>query len=357
MHVGGGERVSGRKTDKAMKPNGKFGALIAAPIDISWHPGLPIFASEGFLKTVGDEYGWLGGTDETGQLRCVLPYTIVRNPWFRMVRFRVETVPWQKELTVQDERSFLNNAVDYFRSIGAHMIIPANNTALFRTYPNGASVAPYGTFIKSLHQSEDILWGELHSDYRRNIRKAIKSGIIVNSGTEYLDSSYSLIANTLKRSGLGFRQRTHFNKMISGLGENVKIFVAHHEGVIQACMVCPFSQDAAYDWYSGTISKPLRGAMHTLVWEAIRQFSAIGVQRFNFTGVRVNPEKGSRQEGIKNFKMRFGGELVQGYTWKYPISRVRFAAFSIAAYLLMRGDTVRFKVASESDCVADKTQT
>lgn len=332
----------------AMTSNGKeAGRLVATPIEIQWHSGLPIFASETFLKTVASEYGWLGGTDGAGQLRCVLPYTVVRKLGFRMVRFRVETVAWQKKITVQEEKSFLNNVVEYFRSIGADMIIPANNTALFRIYPQGAIVAPYGTFIKNLDQAKVVLWDELHSDYRQNIRKAMKSGININSGMEYLAGSYSLIADTLKRSGLGFIKQVHFNKMLLGLGDNVKVFVAQHQGVIQACMVCPFSQNAAYDWYSGTIPKPPRGAMHLLVWEAIRQFNEIGVKQFNFTGVRLNPEKGSKQEGISNFKMRFGGELVQGYMWKYPFRRLKFAAYSTAAYILMRGNNIRFRTARE----------
>lgn len=319
------------------------GSLIARPIKIKWHSGLPIFASETFLKTVGDEYGWLGGTDERGQLRCVLPYTIVRKLGFRMVRFRVETVAWQEELSVQEEKSFLDNAIEHFRSIGADMVIPANNTALFRTYPHGAIVAQYGTFIKNLDQAEDVLWSELHSDYRQNIRKAAKSGVTISNGMEYLNSSYLLIADTLKRSNVSFRKRTQFDKMLSGLGDNVKIFAAHHHGAMQACMVCPFSQSAAYDWYSGTIPKPARGAMHMVVWEAIRQFREMGVQRFNFTGVRINPEKGSKQEGIRNFKMRFGGALLQGYMWKYPISRLKFAAYRVGVHLLMRGDTIQFR--------------
>ena len=47
------------------------------PIEIDWHPGLSIYASEPFLKAVGDEYGWLGGMDEEGNLRCILPFTII----------------------------------------------------------------------------------------------------------------------------------------------------------------------------------------------------------------------------------------------------------------------------------------
>ena len=333
-----------------MKSDAKgSGSLTSEPIAIKWHSGLPIFASEGFLKAVGDEYGWLGGKDANGELRCVLPYTIIRKPGLRMVRFRVETIPWQRELSIYEEKSFLTSAIEYFRSIGADMVIPANNTALFRTYPRGAFVAQYGTFIKNLDKPESLLWSELHSDYRQNIRKATKGGITITSGLDYRDRSYVLIADTLKRSGLSFRKQVQFNSMISGFGENVKIFVAQQGDVLQACMVCPFSQDTAYDWYSGAVPKSARGAMHLLMWEAIRQFSEMGVKRFNFTGVRIDPEEGSKQHGIKNFKMRFGGELVRGYMWGFPIRRLKFAVYSVGAYLLMRGDTLRFRSAHDAE--------
>jgi Acetyltransferase (GNAT) domain len=323
------------------------GNLIARPVEIKWHSGLPIFASEAFLETVGDEYGWLGGLDVAGRLRCVIPYTITRKPGFQMARFRVETIALEKELNRQEEKSFLNSSVDYFRSAGADIVLPASNTALLRTYPDAALVAPYGTVIKDLIQPEEKLMSEIHKTFRYNIRSAIRAGVQIKSGMEYLGTAYELIADTLKRSGLSFRKQSLFNRMISGLGESVKVLVADHQGVIQGCMVAPFSEHSAYSWYCGSKAAPVMGAMHLLHWEAIRQFSRMGVKRFNFTGVRINPEKGSKQEGIKNFKMRFGGELVQGYLWKYPIRRLKFAVYSIATYLLMRGDTVRFRVGSE----------
>lgn len=42
-------------------------------INIDWTPELSIYPSEKFLKAVGDEYRWLGGFDDSGALRCVLP--------------------------------------------------------------------------------------------------------------------------------------------------------------------------------------------------------------------------------------------------------------------------------------------
>ena len=314
--------------------------LKAAPVEIKWHSGLPIFASEAFLKSEADEYGWIGGIDKNGQLRCALPYAIIRKAYLRLVRFRTETISMGEEITLDEEKTFLNNVVEYFRSTIADIIIPGANTALFRVCPDGAMAAPYGTFIKHLDKPEEELWNELHADYRQNIRKAAKKGVSVKGGPEYLETAYPLLVDTLKRSGLKFKSFREFEKRLSNLGDNAKIFIAESEGAVQACMVSPFSLHSAYDWYSGTISKPVRGAMHLLIWEAIRQFRQLGVKKFNFTGVRTKPDPGSKQEGIMNFKMRFGGELVYGHMWKYSFHPVRSFIYSLGVRVLMGGDIV-----------------
>ena len=80
--------------------------------------------------------------------------------------------------------------------------------------------------------------------------------------------------------------------------------------------------------------------MHLLIWEAMRQFQQLGVKRFNFTGVRVKPRPGSKQEGIFNFKMRFGGALAEGCMWKYSFSPLKSLAYSWGVRALMGGDVV-----------------
>src|SRR5438105_1229036 len=102
-------------------------ALRAEPIKIQWDPGMPVFAKEEFLRAVGDEYGWLGGMDESGTLRCILPYTVMRKAGLRMVRFRVETIPVGEDLDIDAEKSFLNSVVQFFRKTRADVIIPPTN--------------------------------------------------------------------------------------------------------------------------------------------------------------------------------------------------------------------------------------
>jgi hypothetical protein len=324
--------------------------LKATPIEIQWHPGLSIYASEVFLRAEADDFGWIGGTDEDGHLRCILPYTIIRKFGFHLVRFRTKTISLEEEIVLEEERSFLKNVVEYFRSTGADIIIPSGNTAIFRTYPEGADAAPYGTFIKDLKQPEETLTSEIRKTYRQNIRKALAEGVQIRMGMEYLDVSYSLIADTLKRSKVTFKTLAEFKRMVLGLGEHVKIFVAEHNGAIQGCMVSPFSTYSAYNCYSGSRSEPVLGAMHLLHWEAIRRFREWGVNSFDFQGVRIDPEKGSKQEGIANYKKGFGGALVQGFLWKYPLRPLKAIGYSIAARLLKGGDIVdleRHKIGKE----------
>ena len=88
------------------------------------------------------------------------------------------------------------------------------------------------------------------------------------------------------------------------------------------------------------IGTPLSGAMNFLQWEAIRLFQQLGVKRYDFVGVRIAPKKGSKQEGLKMFKERFGGRLEQGYMWKYALRPLPYHLYCLAARLRSGGDIV-----------------
>jgi len=310
------------------------------PVEINWHPGLPIFARESFLKAVGDEYGWLGGFSEHGELRCILPYTIIRKVIFRMVRFRVETIPMAEGLNIQEEKSFLKDSIEYFRSLGADMVIPGSNNAIFSAYPERADAAPYGSYVIDLRQPEDILWRNIGKVTRQNISTAQKNGVSIHSGFEYLDTAYILTRNTFRRSKLPFMKYESFKRYAVGLGEHAKLMVADYQGVVQSCNLYAFSDYCAYAVYAGSIEGVHQGAMKLIQWEAIRLFRTLGVRRLDFMGARIDPEKGSKQEALNQFKKRFGATLKQGYIWKYPIHPLKYRLYCLAARLRSGGDIV-----------------
>jgi hypothetical protein len=310
------------------------------PVEIDWHPGLPIFSKESFLKAVSDEYGWLGGFAESGELRCVLPYTIVRKAIFRMVRFRVETIPLVPGFDVAEEKSFLNGTIEYFRSIGADMIIPATTNTIFRTYPAGADAAPYGSYVIDLAQPEDVLWKNVSCKNRQNINSARKSGVIIRSGRDCLDASYALVRDTFKRSKLPFMNYESFKRYVGGLDEYGKVMVADHQGTVQSSTVYAFSNHCAYAVYGGNLAETRQGTMKLLQWEAIRLFQKLGVKLFDLVGARIDPEPGSKQEAINSFKRRFGATLRQGYMWKYSLHPLKYRLYGLAAHFRSGGDIV-----------------
>jgi len=313
----------------------------AEAIEINWQSKLPIFASGSFLKAVGDEYGWLGGFDDSGKLRCILPYTIIRKGFFRLVRFRVDTILLDGELDVQGEKSFLNSIIEYFRSIKADIIIPATNNTIFRIYPDGAKVAPYGSYVIDLKQSEDILWRNIHRITRQNIKTAAKTGVSIREdGIEHLEAMYELIVDTFKRSNLPFMDYKSLKRFVLGLGENGKIIIAENQGILQSCVIYGFSEYCAYAIYGGNRANMDEGANKLLHWEAVRLFKNLGIQRYDFVGARIDPEKGSKEEAINAFKRRLGGKLKQGYMWKYSLRPVGSITYSLAVRYLRGGDIV-----------------
>jgi len=319
------------------------------PVEIEWHTGLSIYGSKPFLKSISGEYGWLGGINAFGKVRCVLPYVSLRKSIFRLIRFAGETIPMQGDLSLEEEKAFLNLVVQHFRREGVDLIIPATFNALFRTYPEGATAAEYGTHLIDLTLPEETLWQNLHAKHRNVIRNATKKGVRIRSGLEYLETAYELVRDSFKRSSGGFagQMRLHlrmdyegFLKQINALGENVRILVAEHEGKVQGCAVIPFSEHSAYYMHGGSVPSPLTGALNLMHWEAMRQLRDLRVRSYNLVGARPNPQSGSKQEGIRRFKERFGGTLVRGYMWKYQFCPLKSSLYSLATRVRNGGDIV-----------------
>jgi len=95
-------------------------------------------------------------------------------------------------------------------------IIPATINTIFRTFPDGAIVAPYGTFKIDLRQPEEAIWKGMSESHRRKVRQAERNGVVIKSGLELAEPAYNLIKETFKRSKLGFMNIKEFMKCIKG---------------------------------------------------------------------------------------------------------------------------------------------
>ena len=199
---------------------------------------------------------------------------------------------------------------------------------------------PYGSYVIDLTQPEEALWKNVDKGVRNEISQARKKGVTVRSGPEFCDAAYSLIAETFARTKVRFMGREPFMRYVDGLGGNAMILEASCEGAPQSYMVLAFSRHSAYSVYVGNVAGQQRGASKLLYWESIRLCRELGVRRYDFVGARINPEKGSKQANINFLKKHLGGNLIEGYMWKYSLRPLRSIPYNLAVRLLKGGDIV-----------------
>lgn len=233
--------------------------------------------------------------------------------------FRLDGAP----ISIDEERNLYQSWLKYCSGYRIDLIGHAPPHALPRCAPNGVTAVEFGSYCIDLGDSMDILWSRCHSKHRNSIRKAEKDGVSVKFGIDHLDAAISGINETMMRQKLSLVSDKNIDNFVRGLGEErVLIGVAYREGKSQAAIIVPFSKFSAYYSYGGTTHSPSPGSMNLLMWRAIEELKKRNCKKFDFVGARLNPEKGSKYEGIQAFKERFGAQLEVGVLWKKKLSSI-----------------------------------
>lgn len=294
---------------------------------------LPIIATpEYFIANGAIDYGYIV---EDG---IVLPFYIKRNAIFRIMLFTTGVIGCSSK---KHEQLFLDNLIVFVkRNISVDCILMQHTTALFSVYPEKARACRFGSYILDLRKSEDELFIGLHPKHRNVIKKAAKDGIFISSNLEDISDCIKLVQNTLNRQGVVFQSSDFFMKLKESLGNNIDFWIARNGNELQGAAIIAWSKgNYAYYLYGGSAVKPYAGSMNLLQWEVIKKMKKRGVTFYDFVGARIEPDSGSKYEGIQRFKERFGGHLEEGYLWKFPIRTVMYNLyfFALKAKCLLKG--------------------
>jgi hypothetical protein len=311
--------------------------LVVAREDARHDDALPITFSPSFLKSESKDFFWLVGR-RNGEEVFVQPVLRYKKAIFNFARF--PDAPFSRMPTsATEEREFLDACAAHLRSADCDFIMQSSTTAVFRAVPTGATAIPFGTYRIDLTQPTEVLFKGLHPKHRNSINGASKKGCTVRPlRTDELDLAFDIISGSFQRSGGHFINREKFHQQYENFGSHVLTMgVFSSEGVIQGCGIFPYTKATALYLHGGSVPAPVSGAMNLLHWQAILQFKELGVEVYDFVGARVSPAPGSRFEGIKNFKARFGGQFLQGYMWRLPFSAFKFSLFKIVFRLIANG--------------------
>jgi len=283
---------------------------------------LPIVASKEFLSSKSDKFGWFINDN------FILPYIIEQKFIFKRLIFTYSIIKINDKNISQKE--FLNEVVKLSKTLDIDFVYQPYAFAIFKEVPNNCTFIPFGTYQVDLTKSEDELFKNLHSKHRNVIRKALKNKLIISTNNK--DESYNLIKDTLIRQQQPYMSKDAINNLENKLNNNICFYTIKNNNFLEGSAIIIYNKHEAYYLLAGSSIKTSAGAMNLLIWQIMLDMKNLDVKTFDFVGARINPQVGSKFEGIQRFKSRFGSTLKMGYLWKIPIKPFKYKLFRFVTW-------------------------
>jgi hypothetical protein len=169
----------------------------------------------------------------------------------------------------------------------------------------------YLNYLIDLKRPIDTIFQSFSKSRRKNIKKSEKNGISIE---EVIDKGklpilYGLIKNTYSKIRIPVADFSLFISAFDRLcsREMVKFFLASVKDQYIAARIILLFKNQIFDWYAGADENYLDFYPNEmLVWHILKWGSQNGFHSFDFGGAGKPDEK----YGVRDFKERFGGELV-----------------------------------------------
>lgn len=163
-------------------------------------------------------------------------------------------------------------------------------------------------------EKPEMLLSAMSKSKVRQIKKGLTTAeIIVTNEKEDIDQFFKLLRTLYKEKvNKPLAPKAFFDYFLEklvplGLG---KFLLIKHEGKIIGGIVCPiFPGKTIYEWYIAGLDKEYKDQFPSILstWAAIAEGQKMGLSHFDFLGAG----KPEADYGVRDFKAKFGGELVQ----------------------------------------------
>lgn len=175
----------------------------------------------------------------------------------------------------------------------------------------GFKFEPHLNYLIDLTQSEQALWQNVRSNARRNIQKARKSGVVIEELTEpaRLPEAYAVLKAVYRRLQVPLPAPQFFEAAYEILAPRrmLRIWAARLGEKTIGVLTLLLHNGVMLYWYTGTLREySAYRANDLLVWQALEWGHREGYRLFDFGGAGRPDEP----YGVRDFKAKFGGELV-----------------------------------------------
>lgn len=176
-------------------------------------------------------------------------------------------------------------------------------------------------FLIDLDRDEEEIRSGISKSRRKGINRAERDGIFVKriESDKELALCYDLVLETYSRFKIPMADFSLFEAAyeILSVTENADFFIAYKDEEAVGTRITLNYKDMVYDWYAG--SKPdVNYVDEALVWHILKE-NAGKYRVFDFGGAG-HPDK---PYGVREFKRRFGGEMVEFGRYEKIHSEIR----------------------------------
>lgn len=206
----------------------------------------------------------------------------------------------------------------------------------------GAGQPQYVFQLPLADRTEDDILRGFNQLWRRNIKKAEKSGVTVRLGTVAdIAAFHQLYVETARRDGFTPRPFSYFQGMWESMTteapDRLRLYLAHHEDDLLAATT--MVRVGGHAWYSygasSTAKREFRGS-NAIQWRMISDAVADGCEVYDLRGITDTLREDDPHVGLIRFKLGTGGQAVEYLgEWDMPISRILYSAFDM--YMKRRG--------------------
>jgi FemAB-related protein (PEP-CTERM system-associated) len=252
--------------------------------------------------------------DDSDNIRGVLPLFLMKdiigkkflisNPFLSYGGICADDENIKKSLILKAQEIAVENNVEY-----------CEIRQLAGTIDNLPSKKDFVAMFLSLEKGEDFIWkNTLEATVRNQIRKAVKSGLIVDSGEKYFDDFYRVLSINHRDFGTPLHNKMFFRKVLEEFNNNSGIIVVkHHEKVIAGMLYVYCKNVFSEPWASSLREYNKLCPNNMLYWEAIKYACKNGFKYFDFGRSTINC-------GTYNFKKQWGAEPIQ-LNYQYSLNK------------------------------------
>ena len=185
-------------------------------------------------------------------------------------------------------------------------------------------------------ETQASLLAGMNQLWRRNIKKAEKSGVTVTQGTRGdLAAFHAVYAETAERDHFTPRPLSYFETMWDALRaedpDRLRLYLADHEGDLVAATT--WVRVGRHAWYSygasSTAKREVRGS-NAIQWQMIRDALDAGASVYDLRGITEGLEADDPHLGLIQFKVGTGGQAVEYLgEWDLPLNPLIYKAFDV----------------------------